>query len=62
MKISNHTSKIGHLENSASKLNFEEDYEALVEIYMLISAHYINAALHIMKFANSRNFTCEFQI
>ena len=49
MKISNHTSKIGHLENSASKLNFEEDYEALVEIYMLISAHYINAALHKLK-------------
>ena len=49
MKISNHITKIEHLERSALKLCFKEDYEALVEIYMLISAHYINAALHELK-------------
>lgn len=46
MKINSHLKKIEHLEGSASKLDFEEDHEALVEIYMLISAHYINAVLH----------------
>nr|MBA4404769.1 hypothetical protein [Nanoarchaeum sp.] len=46
MRIHNHLKKIERLGRSASKLDFEEDYEALVEIYMLISAHYINAALH----------------
>ena len=49
MKTSNHLTKIEHLENSALKLNFRDDYEALVEIYMLISAHCINAALHTLK-------------
>ena len=46
MKVENHSKKIRHLENSASKLNLKEDYEALVELYMLISAHYINMVLH----------------
>ena len=47
MKIENHKRKIDRLEKSALKLNdAEEDYEALVELYMLISAHLINAALH----------------
>ena len=49
MKIDNHFKKIGHLEGSASKLDAKEDYEALVEIYMLISAHYINIALHKLE-------------
>ncbi len=47
MRIENHLKKIEKLENSVLKLDdFDEDYEALVEIYMLISAHYINTALH----------------
>jgi len=46
MKIDSHLKKIEHLEKSSLKLGFEEDYEALIEIYMLISAHYINATLH----------------
>ena len=45
MNARDHIRKIESLEKSALKLN-EEDYEALVEIYMLISAHYINVALH----------------
>lgn len=46
MKISSHFKKIEHLEKSTLKLDLKEDYEVLVEIYMLISAHYINIALH----------------
>ena len=49
MKISNHLTKIEHLERSVLKLNFEDDYEALVELYMLLSAHYINASLHTLN-------------
>ncbi len=46
-KIENHLRKIKGLENSRKKLDsYEEDYEAIVELYMLICAHYINAALH----------------
>lgn len=46
MKTNNHLEKIEHLEKTILKLDREEDYEALVELYMLVSAHYINAALH----------------
>jgi len=49
MNIDHHFKKIEHLEGSASKLDIKEDYEALVEIYMLISAHYINATLHALN-------------
>lgn len=49
MKITNHIMKIEHLERSILKLNFEDDYEALVELYMLLSAHYINASLHTLN-------------
>lgn len=45
MNVRDHLTKIEHLENSALKLS-EADYEILVETYMLVSAHYINAALH----------------
>lgn len=46
MKIEGHIEKIEHLERTLSKLNNEEDYETIVELCMLISSHYINAALH----------------
>lgn len=46
MKISNHLKKIENLEKSILKLDLKEDYEAIVELYMLISAHYINIVLH----------------
>lgn len=56
MKIENHLRKIERLENSTLKLDdIEEDYEALVELYMLISAHYINASLHKLKVLNISN-------
>ena len=46
MKISNHLEKIGHLESSLSKLGEETDAEAIIELIMLITAHYVNAAMH----------------
>lgn len=53
MKIENHLRKIERLEKSTLKLDdIEEDYEALVELYMLIAAHYINASLHKLGVLN----------
>ena len=53
MKIENHLRKIDRLEKSTLKLDdIEEDYEALVELYMLVSAHYINASLHKLGVLN----------
>ena len=53
MKIDNHLRKISNLEKSTLKLDdVEEDYEALIELYMLIAAHYINASLHKLKVLN----------
>lgn len=46
MKIENHLEKIEHLMGTLSKLDNNEDHETIVELSMLISAHYINAALH----------------
>lgn len=53
MKIENHLRKIHRLVRSAAKLDDpSNDYEALVELYMLISAHYINATLHKLGVLN----------
>lgn len=53
MKIENHLRKIDRLEKSILKLDdIEDDYEALVELYMLIAAHYINASLHKLGVLN----------
>lgn len=53
MKIENHLRKVNRLESSSLKLDdAEEDYEALVELYMLIAAHYINASLHKLGVLN----------
>ena len=54
MKIENHLRKLDRLEKSVLKLDdAEEDYEALVELYMLISAHYVNASLHKLGALNT---------
>jgi len=53
MKIENHLRKIEKLEKSSLKLDdIEEDYEALIELYMLMAAHYINASLHKLGVLN----------
>jgi len=46
MKIEHHMNKVKRFEATISKLDYEEDYETLVEDHMLISAHLINAAMH----------------
>lgn len=45
MNVEHHLIKIKRLETTLAKLNEEEDYEAVLELYMLIAAHYLNAAL-----------------
>lgn len=46
MRIEGHIEKIEHLGKTLSKLDDEEDHETIVELCLLISAHYLNAALH----------------
>lgn len=46
MRIEHHFEKIKSLEGTLSKLDDMDDHETIVELCMLISAHYINAALH----------------
>lgn len=46
MKIENHEKKIKRLENTLSKLDFEEDSETIIEDCMLIASHLINSAMH----------------
>jgi len=46
MRIEFHVEKINSLEGTLSKLDDKEDHETIVELCMLLSAHYINAALH----------------
>lgn len=49
MKIEHHLNKIKRFEGTISRLNYEKDYETLIEDYMLVSAHLINAAMHKLK-------------
>jgi len=46
MRIENHLDKIASLEKTLDKLDDSEDHETVIELCMLISAHYINTALH----------------
>ncbi len=46
MKIEDHIQKLKAMEKTFDKLDGQSDYEAIVELCMLISAHYTNAALH----------------
>lgn len=46
MKIEHHINKIVRFEGTIKRLNYEDDYETLIEDYMLVSSHLINAALH----------------
>ena len=49
MKIEDHLQKLTAMEGTLKKLDEEADYEAIVELCMLVSAHYTNAALHKLK-------------
>jgi hypothetical protein len=48
MRIEGHFEKISNLEGTLSKLDDSEDHETIIELCMLLSAHYINAALHFI--------------
>jgi len=49
MKIEDHLQKLRGMERTLDKLDYETDYEAIIELSMLISAHYTNAALHKLR-------------
>jgi len=46
MKPDDHIHKLTGMERTLRKLDDVSDYEAIVELCMLVSAHYLNAALH----------------
>jgi len=46
MKIEHHIRKVKKFENTIRKLDLEEDYETVIEDYLLAASHLINAALH----------------
>jgi len=49
MKLDNHQKKIKAFEKTVDKLDLKEDSETLIEVYMLISSHYINSAMHKLR-------------
>lgn len=49
MKIKHHFEKEKRFEKTMKKLDREDDYETLIEDYMLASAHLINAAMHKLE-------------
>jgi hypothetical protein len=54
MKIDFHLEKIAELEGTLRKLEEETDYATIIELSMLISAHYINATMHKLNTLHSR--------
>ncbi len=46
MRIEHHLKKFRRFENTISKLDFNEDYETIIEDLMLAASHLINAAMH----------------
>lgn len=49
MKIEHHLNKIKRFEATIARLDYEDDYETLIEDYVLVSAHLINAAMHKLE-------------
>lgn len=49
MRLEDHLGKAESMEATLNKLDGETDYEAIIELCMLISAHYSNAALHELR-------------
>ena len=52
MRIEHHINKEKRLLNTSKKLDYEDDYETLIENYLLSAAHLINATLHKLKILN----------
>ncbi|HLC80272.1 MAG TPA: hypothetical protein VJG31_00720 [Candidatus Nanoarchaeia archaeon] len=49
MRIEHHLNKVKRFQSTLGKLNYEDDYETMIEDFMLASAHLINAAMHKLK-------------
>ncbi len=49
MRIEHHLNKIERFQATLKKLDYKEDYETMIEDFMLASAHLINAAMHKLK-------------
>lgn len=46
MRINHHLSKAERFEATLGKLDYEDDYETMIEDFLLAAAHYLNAAMH----------------
>lgn len=46
MKIEHHLTKIERFEATIKKLDYQDDYETLIEAFLLAAAHFINAGMH----------------
>lgn len=46
MKIEHHLKKIERFQKTINKLNYQDDYETLIEDFLLAAAHFINAGMH----------------
>ena len=46
MKAEHHIRKAERFNSTLKKLNYEEDYETMIEDFLLSAAHLINAAMH----------------
>ncbi len=49
MRIEHHLRKIERFQATLGKLDYEDDYETMIEDFLLASAHLINAVLHKLK-------------
>lgn len=46
MKVEHHLRKMENFSSTLKKLNYEEDYETMIEDFLLSAAHLVNAAMH----------------
>lgn len=49
MRIEHHLKKFRRFESTISKLDYDEDYETVIEDLMLAASHLINAAMHKLE-------------
>lgn len=46
MKVEHHLRKMENFSSTLKKLNYDEDYETMIEDFLLYAAHLVNAAMH----------------
>ena len=49
MRVEHHLEKAGRFQATLQKLDYTDDYETMIEDFLLAAAHLINAAMHRMK-------------